>query len=83
VGAAADSILAMPGEVWNMLEDWQQTMQIQSFVQSAINAGNQIVLTMDPSQALQGTGFGTEVEYLIQKGYTFVQTGSSWVAVKN
>jgi hypothetical protein len=75
---------SVPSAVWDqMVEDGVATSQLQNYINSAISAGNQIVTTMNPSQAAQGSWFAAEVNYLTGLGYTFVQTGSTWTAVKN
>lgn len=60
-------------------EIWKINKQ---FINNQIKKGRTFVFSHDPDEAVKGTFFEKEVNYLKKKGYSFAETGGKWYAKK-
>ena len=62
-----------PNNMWNINK---------SFLQQQYNAGKEFVLSHSPSSARRGSYFEKEIEWLTNKGFSFIEDSGIWRAIK-
>lgn len=62
-----------PNNMWNINK---------SFLQQQYNAGKEFVLSHSPPSARPGSYFEKEIEWLTNKGFSFIEDSGIWRAIK-
>jgi hypothetical protein len=71
----------VPDAVWAEMTPTQQWAANQAFLDGAVNDGATIALGSNPVDAVEGSYFWKEINYLKGKGYTISADGSQMVRV--
>ena len=81
-GVVGADVLNMPTAVWGGMTLAQQQAAMSAWVNSAIQAGSQIVFTNNPALAAAGTGLAYEYQYITKTlELQVVASGTSWIVV--
>jgi hypothetical protein len=62
-------------DVWSKMDKAQQWVMNQRFLDQAIKAGDEFVLSTAPGLAPRGSFYAREIAYLLSRGYQFAADG--------